>query len=113
MKFMKVLLICSLLFILSACTIFNSNDQQVQGYVKEIDQSNKRILVISDLVPEDLQEDTNKLIQSNKYSEVYWVSGINLSKFNVGDEIEITYDTLETSYPGILTAKKYTKLANE
>ncbi|WP_145045010.1 DUF3221 domain-containing protein [Paenibacillus xylanexedens] len=71
------------------------------------------VLVIKDLATDDLEEDTNKLIQSNKYSEVYWISGVNLSEINIGDEIDITYDSLETSYPGILTAKKYTKLVDE
>ena len=106
----KILLIFMSLLLLSACGIPSSEDRSVQGTVKDIDQVNNRILVISDLIPDDLEEDTNKLIQSNKYSEVYWVSGVRLSEFNVGDVIDIVYETLETSYPGLLTAKKYTKL---
>ncbi|MEY8739184.1 DUF3221 domain-containing protein [Paenibacillus tundrae] len=101
------------LLLLSACGIPSSEDRSVQGTVKDIDRVNNRFLVIKDLATDDLEEDTNKLIQSNKYSEVYWVSGVNLSEINIGDEIDITYDSLETSYPGILTAKKYTKLVDE
>ncbi|WP_338541151.1 DUF3221 domain-containing protein [Paenibacillus tundrae] len=109
-KVYKILLIFMSLLLLSACGIPSSEDRSVQGMVKDIDQVNNRILVISDLLPDDLEEDPNKLIQSNKYSEVYWVSGVNLSVLNVGDEIDIAYETLETSYPGLVTAKKYTKL---
>ncbi|KOY14298.1 DUF3221 domain-containing protein [Paenibacillus xylanivorans] len=113
MKLSKILLICFTLCLLSACTISNSGSQRIQGSVKEIDQHNDRILVVSGLISDDLDEDTNKLIKSNKYSEVYWVSGVNISQFAIGDEIEIFYDNLETSYPGILTAKKVNKLVNE
>lgn len=109
-KVYKILLIFMSLLLLGACGIPSSEDRSVQGTLKDIDQVNNRILVISDLATDDLEEDTNKLIQSNKYSEVYWGSGVNLSEFNVGDEIVITFETIETSYPGLVTAKKYTKL---
>ncbi|KQY79874.1 hypothetical protein ASD24_18170 [Paenibacillus sp. Root52] len=54
----KVLLIFIFLLFSSACGIPSSEDQSVQGTVKDIDQVNNRILVISDLATDDLEEDT-------------------------------------------------------
>ncbi|MEC0305652.1 DUF3221 domain-containing protein [Paenibacillus lautus] len=101
---------CCLLFILSACNIFDSDYQQMQGVVKEVDPQNNRILLIADLTEGDLKKDTQEVINAGEYREVVWVSKIDPSAFTVGEEIIIYYETREDSYPGKIAAKKYEKL---
>ncbi|RAR41276.1 DUF3221 domain-containing protein [Paenibacillus sp. MDMC362] len=81
-KIKWMLVICCLLFILSACNIVDS----------------------------DLKKDTHEVIKSGEYREVVWVSKVDPSKFTVGEEIIVYYETREDSYPGKMAAKKYEKL---
>ncbi|MGG4341486.1 DUF3221 domain-containing protein [Paenibacillus lautus] len=106
----KALLICLCLFFLTACSSSKSDYETLTGVVKEIDVENKKILVISGLKKEDLQEDYKVLIELKKYKEVLWVSGIDSSKFTIGEKVEISYNSIEDSYPGQVTAKNITKL---
>ncbi|MBT2765937.1 DUF3221 domain-containing protein [Paenibacillus sp. ISL-20] len=108
-----VLLTCCLLFILGACNIVNSDYQQMQGVVKEVDLQNNRILLIADLTEGDLKKDTQEVIKSGEYREVVWVSKIDPSTLTVGEEIIIYYETREDSYPGKIAAKKYEKLESK
>ncbi|WP_194541124.1 DUF3221 domain-containing protein [Paenibacillus sp. FSL W7-1279] len=109
-KIKWMLVICCLLFILSACNIVDSDYQQMQGVVKEVDSPNNRILLIANLTEGDLKKDTQEVIKSGEYREVVWVSKIDPSKFTVGEEIIVYYETREDSYPGKMAAKKYEKL---
>ncbi|OMF68466.1 DUF3221 domain-containing protein [Paenibacillus glucanolyticus] len=108
-----VLVTYCLLFILSACNIVDSDYQQMQGVVKEVDTQNNRILLIAELTEGDLNKDTQEVIKSGEYREVAWVSKIDSSKFTVGEEIIIYYEAREDSYPGKMAAKKYEKLTSK
>jgi hypothetical protein len=110
-KYKWIMLICCfIVLLLSACKNFDSRYQQLQGVVKEIDHKNNKILVIAGLEEEDIKKDTQVVIESMDYTEVYWVSNIDPSDFTVGEKIIVYYDTAETSYPGKITSKKYEKL---
>ncbi|MGG4095915.1 DUF3221 domain-containing protein [Paenibacillus lautus] len=108
-----VLVTYCLLFILSACNIADSDYQQTQGVVKEVDAQNNRILLIAELTEGDLNKDTQEVIKSGKYREIAWVSKIDPSKFTVSEEIIIYYEAREDSYPSKLAAKKYKKLTSK
>lgn len=108
-----VLVTCYLIFILSACKIADSDYQQMRGVVKEVDTQNNRILLIADLTEGDLKKDTQEVIKSGEYREVVWVSKIDPTKFTIGEEIIIYYETREDSYPSKMAAKKYEKLTSK
>ncbi|MGE7828870.1 DUF3221 domain-containing protein [Paenibacillus sp. NPDC093718] len=95
---------------LTACNSSKSVYEILIGVVKEVDVENKKILVISGLKKEDLHEDYKVLIELKKYKEVLWVTGNDPSRFTIGEEVEISFNSIEDSYPGQVTAKKITKL---
>ncbi|WP_339241470.1 DUF3221 domain-containing protein [Paenibacillus sp. FSL F4-0243] len=105
----KWTLIFVFLLLVTAC---NKNDEVLKGIVHTIDLENKRILVISELKEEDLNKDYKEVLDSGEYSQAIWVSKVATSKYKKGDQIEISYDVSDDSFPAQVTAKKITKIKN-
>lgn len=95
------------LLLLTACS---SGSEMFIGTIHTVDADNKRILVISQLQKEDLNEDYKKLLESGGYSQVIWVSKVNPRKYKPGEEIEVLYEARDDSFPAQVNAKKITRL---
>lgn len=95
------------LFLLSGCS---SGESKFTGTVYQIDNKNNRILVVNGITDQDLEIDIKDLLISKKYKEISWFSGIDPNKFEVKDEVEIWYSTMEDSYPSQSSANKVRKI---
>lgn len=88
----------------------SSESELFIGTIHTVDTDNQRILVISQLHKEDLNEDYKKLIASGEYSQAIWVSKVAPSKYKQGDDIEVFYEGIDDSFPAQVTAKKINRL---
>ncbi|MBY0012045.1 DUF3221 domain-containing protein [Paenibacillus typhae] len=103
------LILFSCFFLLTAC----SKDVEVfNGIVHTVDFENKRILVISQLKDSDLNKDYKELLNSGEYSQVIWVNKVAPSEYEKGDEIEVSYESSDDSFPAQVNAKKIIKVKN-
>jgi hypothetical protein len=68
--------------------------------------------VIYQLKEKDLNKDYKEVLDSGEYSQAIWLNKVASSKYKKGDEIEISYEVSDDSFPAQVTAKKITKIKN-
>lgn len=106
----KDFLILSCLFLLIACS---KNDERFNGVVHTIDTENMKMLVIHQLQEKDLDKDYKELLDSGEYPQAIWVNKIASSLYKKGDEIEVSFEASDDSFPAQVTAKEVTIIKNK
>lgn len=66
-------------------------------------------MVIYQLKEKDLHKDYKEVLDSGEYSQAIWLNKFASSKYKKGNEIEISYEVRDDSFPAQVTAKKSTK----
>lgn len=106
--FTRRISILILLLLLTAC----SKDIEIfKGTVHTVDVEDKRVLVISQLKEQDLNKDFKEVLESSEYSQAIWVSGIVPFKYKRGDEVEVSYEASDDSFPAQVTAIQITNIS--
>lgn len=103
-------LVLSCVFLLIACS---KNNEMFNGVVHTIDMENMKMLVIHQLQENDLDKDYKELLDSGEYPQAIWVNKIASSLYKKGDEIEVSFEASDDSFPAQVTAKEVTIIKNK
>lgn len=98
-RLFQLLFILSIMIALAGCFNLVNRDQKITGYV--VEKSNNNILVVSE-TSEDLSENGGV----PEFYEMIWFSNV-ADEINLGDKIDIWYNSVDQSYPAKSTIKRF------